>query len=146
MRTNLERCLNNALSANRWLAVELIGNLKELRDRSRAGGMMQALHEFFNLYRFADNEQAEDGLWTDPNPQPAEPAKTDAEREKLARIYYQNIAYHAASVLDQIEHRDLTKGEGLLVGTADEPNDEVVLALDRLLHRIREAEAPDSLY
>jgi hypothetical protein len=61
---NLENCLRNELSPNLdWLRNQLIGHLKEVRDRSRKGEMASVLHEFFNLYRFDDNQLDDDGFW-----------------------------------------------------------------------------------
>lgn len=64
MRMNLENCLRNELPSNLdWLREQLIGHLKELRDRARKGEMAAVLHEFFNLYRFDDNQIDADGFW-----------------------------------------------------------------------------------
>lgn len=65
MRMNLENCLRNELPKNLdWLREQLIGHLKEVRDRGRAGQMVSVLHEFFNLYRFDDNQMDDDGFWS----------------------------------------------------------------------------------
>ena len=64
MRMNLENCLRNELPRNLdWLREQLIGHLKELRDRARKGEMVAVFHEFFNLYRFDDNQMGNDGFW-----------------------------------------------------------------------------------
>ena len=64
MRMNLENCLRNELPPKLdWLRNQLIDHLKELRDRSREGQMAAVLHEFFNLYRFDDNQADVDGFW-----------------------------------------------------------------------------------
>lgn len=64
MRMNIENCLRNELPPNLdWLREQLIGHLKELRDRARKGEMAAVLHEFFNLYRFDDNQMDNDGFW-----------------------------------------------------------------------------------
>lgn len=64
MRWNIENCLRCELPPNLdWLVKQLIGDLKELRDRARKGEMAAVLHEFFNLYRFDDNQMDNDGFW-----------------------------------------------------------------------------------
>ena len=64
MNMNIENCLRNELPPNlRWLGDQLVGHLKELRDRARDGQMAAVLHEFFNCYRFDDNQQDADGFW-----------------------------------------------------------------------------------
>lgn len=67
MRINLENCLRNELPPNlTWLRDQLISHLKELRDRAREGEMddnVEVFHEFFNLYRFDDNQMDNDGFW-----------------------------------------------------------------------------------
>lgn len=64
MRMNLENCLRNELPPNlTWLREQLIRHLKEVRDRARKDQMAAVLHEFFNLYRFDDNQTDEDGFW-----------------------------------------------------------------------------------
>jgi hypothetical protein len=73
---NLENCLRNELPPNlAWLRNQLVSHLKELRDRARKGEMIAVLHEFFNLYRFDDNQQDNDGFW---GPDAAEVAERDA--------------------------------------------------------------------
>lgn len=64
MRINLENCLRNELPGNLdWLREQLVSHLKELRDRAGKGEMIAVLHEFFDLYRFDDNQDP-DGFWT----------------------------------------------------------------------------------
>jgi hypothetical protein len=64
MRMNLEHCLRCELPPELdWLREQLVRHLKELRDRARAENAVAVLHEFFNLYRFDDNEIYTDGFW-----------------------------------------------------------------------------------
>lgn len=61
---NLENCLRNELPPNLdWLRNQLIDHMKELRDRARKGEMLAVLHEFFDCYRFDDNQLEPDGFW-----------------------------------------------------------------------------------
>ena len=74
MRMNLENCLRNELPRNLdWLRDQLIGHLKELRDRARKGEMIAVLHEFFDCYRFDDNQMDVDGFWSTANHPAAQP-------------------------------------------------------------------------
>ncbi len=63
MNMNIENCFRHELPPNlQWLGDQLVAHLKELRDRSRAGNMAAVLHEFFNCYRFDDNQNDDDGF------------------------------------------------------------------------------------
>jgi len=54
---NIENCAKNGDPGNKqWLLDELVRNLKELRDRIKAGDMA-ALDEFFALFVFNDTDQ-----------------------------------------------------------------------------------------
>lgn len=57
MRINIENALAQmpAGEGNRFVLKELIRHLKELRDRTDAGDL-GAVGEFFELYRFSDNQ------------------------------------------------------------------------------------------
>ncbi len=62
MRLNIENCANNGCEDSKaWALDELVRNLKELRDRSNAGDMHAAVSEFFEVFRFNDNQM-------DPSP------------------------------------------------------------------------------
>lgn len=60
MRINIENAARCAFTAKqaKWVLGELVKNLKELRDRTQNGDL-SALDEFFDLYRFNDNERAD---------------------------------------------------------------------------------------
>lgn len=56
MRVNIENCAKTGNARNKsWLLDELVRNLKEVRDRVAAGDMA-AVAEFFDLFRFNDNQ------------------------------------------------------------------------------------------
>lgn len=58
MRVNIENCAARGdRRMKAWCLEELVKNLKELRDRTDAGDM-KALAEFFDLFRFNDNQLA----------------------------------------------------------------------------------------
>ena len=62
MRVNIENAAaQHDPSMKPWLLDELVRNLKELRDRSNAGDMEAAVTEFFEVFRFNDNQM-------DPSP------------------------------------------------------------------------------
>ena len=62
MRLNIENCARNGdEGVKAWALDELVCNLKEMRDRSNAGDMHAAVTEFFEVFRFSDNQ-------TDPSP------------------------------------------------------------------------------
>jgi hypothetical protein len=60
MKVNIENCVRQLGSrdgqdkARRFVIMEMIGNLRELRDRAIEGDAAQALREFFGLYGFCD--------------------------------------------------------------------------------------------
>lgn len=57
MRVNIENAAAMRDPAMKpWLLDELVRNLKELRDRSNAGDMEAAVTEFFEVFRFNDNQ------------------------------------------------------------------------------------------
>ena len=58
----------------------------------------------------------------------------ELEREKDARIYYQNIVYHACNVLDRIENKK--PGAGIVCGTLESPSNEVQEKMDSIQKRI----------
>ncbi len=53
-------------------------------------------------------------------------------REKDARIYYQDIVYDVCNVLDAIERRRITRGEGIVCGTPETPATVVQEAMCRV--------------
>lgn len=61
---NLENCLRNELPSQLdWLRDQLVAHLKEVRDRCAKGDMHAAVNEFFDCYRFSDNQCSE--CWRD---------------------------------------------------------------------------------
>lgn len=57
MRVNIENAAANCDPESKpWLLDELVRNLKEMRDRSNAGDMASAVAEFFEVFRFNDNQ------------------------------------------------------------------------------------------
>ena len=57
MRVNIENAASSRdASLTPWLLDELVRNLKEMRDRSNAGDMQAAVTEFFEVFRFNDNQ------------------------------------------------------------------------------------------
>lgn len=60
------------------------------------------------------------------------------QREKDARIYYQDIVYKVCMFLDAIESRSVAAGEGVVCGTLETPSTEVQEAMDRLYQKSRE--------
>ena len=57
MKVNIENLVrqSGADPASKYVLTEFIGNLKELRDRTRSGDMT-ALADFFDLYVFDGNQ------------------------------------------------------------------------------------------
>ena len=55
MRVNIENAARGDSRTQKWVLDELVANLKELRDRTDAGDMV-ALREFFDVFRFDDNQ------------------------------------------------------------------------------------------
>ena len=53
------------------------------------------------------------------------------QREKAARVYYQNIVYATCTTLDAIEGRSIRHGKGLVCGTLETPSTEVQEAMLR---------------
>lgn len=47
------------------------------------------------------------------------------EDEKARRVYYQDIVYDVCNSLDMAAGRSVTKGQGIVCGTKDEPHDSV---------------------
>lgn len=67
MKLNIENASHSDDDGVRsWVLDELVRNLKELRDRSNAGDMEAAVTEFFEVFRFNDNQM-------DPSPIKATP-------------------------------------------------------------------------
>lgn len=65
------------------------------------------------------------------------------QREKQARIYYQNIVYHVCSVLDAIEGRHISDGTGIVCGTLETPATGVQEAMGRVrveIERLQQCE------
>jgi hypothetical protein len=56
MRVNIENAARGSCTTTRWALEELVRNLKELRERTRAGDMA-SLDEFFNIFVFDGDEQ-----------------------------------------------------------------------------------------
>ena len=54
------------------------------------------------------------------------------QREKQARIYYQNIVYDVCTTLDAIERRNIRHGKGIVCGTLETPEAEVQEAIQRI--------------
>jgi hypothetical protein len=91
---NLENCLRSELPPNLdWLRNQLVGHLKELRDRARKGEVLQVLHEFFDCYRFDDSDKEPDGFWGSyPRAMPDGPSNETKEApqcsEGFAYVWY----------------------------------------------------------
>lgn len=81
-----------------------------------------------DLFIFARNFAAE------ADRQEAEIAKL--QREKQARVYYQNIVYKVCTALDAIEGRRIEHGEGIVCGTLETPETEVQQAMERTKAKI----------
>ena len=109
MKINIENCANQIGSDDgaddmRMHSVkEMIGNLKELRDRTAAGDMT-ALDEFFNLYVFNDDE-------SDYERKPSGPADPEKEaavaavamlREHLEKILAASNSFVLCDLTGQI--------------------------------------------
>ncbi len=60
------------------------------------------------------------------------------QREKKARCYYQNIIYEVCSVLDAIERRHISHGDGIVCGTLETPETEVEQAMGRIKAQIEQ--------
>ena len=60
-------------------------------------------------------------------------------KEKVRRVYYQDIVYHACIALDRFHSR--RPGRGIVCGTADEPSDAVQREIDALIPAWIAAEA-----
>jgi len=64
---NIENCLKNELPPRlRWLGDKLTVHLKDLRNRCATDvptNAMEAIDEFFDHYRFSDNQCSDD--WRD---------------------------------------------------------------------------------
>ena len=58
------------------------------------------------------------------------------QREKQARIYYQNIVYRVCTLLDAIEGRCVQHGKGIVCGTLETPEAEVEEAMERTKTKI----------
>jgi len=59
-------------------------------------------------------------------------------KEKSRRIYYQDLVYSACSFVDDIERRSITKGEGIVCGTVDQPCRNLQDAFRRLVTKHKE--------
>ena len=87
MRLNIENCARNGdEGAKAWALDELVRNLKEMRDRSNSGDMQAAVTEFFEVFRFSDNQ-------TDPSPVraalAAQPGAVAAKNNDVDRLLRQ---------------------------------------------------------
>lgn len=82
MKLNIENCAKNGSEGTKaWALDELVRNLKEMRDRSNAGDMQAAVTEFFEVFRFSDNQM-------DPSPIRAavEAAQPEAVGEQIMAL------------------------------------------------------------
>ncbi len=59
------------------------------------------------------------------------------QREKDARVYYQDIVYVVCNALDSIKGRDITKGQGVVCGTLEIPSTEVQERMEQMLSEIK---------
>ncbi len=59
------------------------------------------------------------------------------QREKDARIYYQNIVYAVCSALDWIDDKTVTNGTGIVCGTLETPTTEVQDRMKKLVEEWR---------
>jgi hypothetical protein len=63
------------------------------------------------------------------------------QREKQARVYYQNIVYKVCTLLDAIEGRCIEHGKGIVCGTLETPETEVEEAMERTKAKIERLQA-----
>lgn len=57
--------------------------------------------------------------------------------EKAARVYYQNIVYDVCGILDDLDGRRVSYGEGIVCGTVSSPSTEVQDRLKRLVEEFK---------
>ncbi len=61
MNINIENCLKQNLPKRlSWLGDQLVTHLRQFRDRCARGEIIAAVDEFFDCYRFSDNQCSSD--------------------------------------------------------------------------------------
>lgn len=85
-----------------------------------------------SLLKLADDEIAAKTREITRLSSEASALRAKVEDEKARRVYYQDIVYDVCNTLDTAAGRSVSKGQGIVCGTLNEPHDDVQVAVKEL--------------